>query len=700
MAFIPLKFRPGANRDNTRYANEGAWWDMDKVRFFSGYPQKIGGWQQLSANTYLGFCKFLHNWVTLVGENLLAVGTNLKMYIERGGVYHDITPIRATVTLTDPFTTTPGSNQVLVTHAGHGALSGDFVTLSGATTVGGVPAAEINTEHQVYVVTADQYFITVTTPAAAPATGGGAVTAVYQPNTKASVAATGGGYGVGGYGSGAYNMFTTSRFGQYVGDNFGEDLVFAIRDGGVFYWSAAGIPASLSVRGEYMPKLPGALAAPMVADNIMVTADQHVVCIGTDTISATHVGGNLFTTGAAGSTVVTVRFPAHGMSTGDYATVDGAVDIDGIPATELNAQHQVTALSVDLFTINVKTGCTVGGVTGGGTNVAVYAQNGVEDPMMIRWCAQGNPLNWLPKATNTAGDYRLTAGSYTYAVKRMRQENLVWTDTALYSMQFVGPPVVFAFTQLAENISIASATAVAVVDNTAFWMGTDKFYMYDGRVVPIPCDIRRYVYGDINRTQFGQVAAGTNTEFNEVIWLYCSANALHPDRYVTYNYVEKVWAFGTMARSCWLDSQLRGYPIAAGQDGKLYYHEIGTDDGSTNPPSAITSFIESADVDIADGESFMFVQRCIPDVAFDGSTAAVPGAVLTLKTRNSPGGDYLQSNARAVTRTATVPFDQFTEQVWVRLRGRQVAFRIDSSDVGVSWQLGIPRLDVREDGMR
>ena len=620
---MPLQkiiLKPGVNRENTRYTNEGAWWDMNMVRFRSGTPEKIGGWIQLGISTYLGTARFLWNWVTIGGENLLAIGTNLKIYIERGQGFYDITPIRYTVVVANPFTTgTAGSSLVTATVAAHGAITGDFVTFSGASTVDGILAATLNAEFQI-TVTGANIFTFVATPCSAGAvTGGGAaVTAAFQPNTGLAVAVSGVGFGSGAWGSYGWGMAssgtgaTSQSLRRWVGGNFGQDFIYSIKDGGVFYWSAAGpIGTALLTRGVALSSVAGASDAPVLADNILITDDEHVVTFGTNTRGTT-----------------------------------------------------------------------------------------IEDPLLVRWCAQGNPLNWTPAITNTAGDYRLTAGSYVYAVTKMRQENLIFTDTAVMSMQFVGPPVVFSFTTLANNISIASPTAVAVASNVAYWMGKDKFYVYNGQVQTLDCDVRKYVFGGMNTTQLGQVYAGTNNQFNEDTWFYCSVSSLVPDRYVTYNYVEKLWTFGSLTRTAWLDSPLRSTPIGAGTDNKLYYHENGFDDGSTTPVTAIPSFLESADFDIGDGENFSFVDRILPDIDFDGSTAAVPSVTLTIKARNTPGGNFLQTNARSVAQTAVVPFGQFTEMSWIRVRGRQMVLRIDSTAVGVTWQLGTPRISIREDGSR
>jgi hypothetical protein len=399
---------------------------------------------------------------------------------------------------------------------------------------------------------------------------------------------------------------------QWVGGNFGQDFICAIRDGGVYYWTYTGVSTiDLATRATALSAQPGASDAPLIADNMLITDDQHVIVVGSNRRGAT-----------------------------------------------------------------------------------------TEDPMLVRWCAQGNPLNWTPAITNTAGDYRLTAGSYPYAVKKMRQENLIWTDTALVSMQFVGPPVVFSFATLADNISIASPNAVGIASNVAYWMGKDKFYVYNGQVQTLDCDIRKYVFGGMNPTQLGQVYAGNNNQFNEITWFYCSVNSLTPDLYVTFNYVEKLWTFGQMTRTAWLDSPLRTSPIGAGIDGKLYYHEQGFDDGSTTPVTAIPSYLESADFDIGDGQEYSFVDKILPDVDFDGSTAAVPSVTLTLKSRSTPGANFTQTKANAVTQTAVSPFGQFSEYCYTRIRGRQMSYRIESNAVGVTWQMGTPRISIRSDGQR
>jgi hypothetical protein len=399
---------------------------------------------------------------------------------------------------------------------------------------------------------------------------------------------------------------------QWVGDNFGQDFIFAIRDGGLYYWQptfGGAITTALATRGVLLSTTAGASNVPTIADNVLVTDDEHVVVFGTNAL--------------------------------------------------------------------------------GGT---------AEDPMLVRWCDQGNYANWTPAITNTAGDQRLTNGSYTYAVEKMRQENLIWTDTALVSMQFVGPPVVFSFTTLATNISVASVNAVGVATNVAYWMGKGKFYVYDGQVKTLPCDVRKYVFDDFNTEQYGQVYAGTITQFNEVQWFYCSAASTYPDRYVTYNYLEGLWTFGVLGRTTWLDSPYRDYPMATDSAGYLYWQENGFDDGSTSPVSAVHSYLESADFDIGDGEKFSFVSKIIPDVDFDGSTAVTPAVTVTLEARNTPGEGFRSADIKPISVSGTAT--AFTPWVSTRLRGRQISFKIESTGVGVTWQLGTPRLELREDGGR
>lgn len=593
---------------------------MQWVRFRSGTPEKMGGWTPFTTAVFQGVSRFLLNWLTLASENLVAIGTNLKMYVARSGLFYDITPIRYTTgALTNPFTTgAAGSSVVTVTVANHGAGTGDFVTFSGAATVDGILAATLNAEFQVTVLNANTFTIVATPCTAGGVTGGGAaVVAAFQPNVGPEYNVFGTGFGVSTWGSGGWGLaatgtVVTAGMRYYNGDNFGQDLIFTIPGNNVYYWSTtAGMPAALTVRATTLASQPGASDAPVIANYILVTEDRHVVCLGTNALGTTTL-----------------------------------------------------------------------------------------DPMLVRWCAQANPVNWTPAVTNTAGDERLTTGGMIVAAKKMRQENVIWTDAAVISMQFVGPPVVFSFQTLASSSTIAGPNAVVVADNTAYWMGKDKFFKYDGHVQTLPSALRKHVFSDINFTQIGQVYAFANKQFNEVTWLYPSAASVTVDKYVTYNYVEDIWTFGTLARTAWIDSSLLEHPIAASYDHKLYYHETGFDDGSTSPASAIPAYIESADFDIGDGEEFSFVDKIIPDVDFDGSTAVTPTVTITLKSRSTPGANFTQTNAQNALQTATSPFLQFSEYCYVRIRGRQMTFRVESSAAGVTWQLGTPRLSIRPDGKR
>ena len=616
MPLQKLQLKPGVNRENTRYTSEGGWYEADKIRFRQGTPEKIGGWQRISADTFLGVCRSLWNWVTLGGQNLIGVGTNLKFYIERGGAYNDITPIRATATLTNPFTTTNGLALVTVDDVAHGCITGDFVTFSGATTVGSL---DLNNEYQVTVVTADQYTITASSNANATATGGGTVTAAYQLTTGSNISVPFTGWSAGAWGLGTWGNsgVTTAPIRLWSQSNFGESLVFAYRGGPICYWDAS-----------------------------------------------TGVG-------TRGLVVNATNFPLQS----DCPTVVNSVTVS------------------DIYRFVVAFGANDLGTA-------------VQDPMLIRWSDQEDFQNWTPAAVNQAGSLRLSSGSEIVASVQARQEILVCTDTALYSMQYLGAPEVWSAQILGDNISIASQNSMVYAGAVAYWMGRDKFYMYDGTVRPLPCNVRKYVFTDINTTQYDQVCTGTNEGYHEVWWFYCSAGSTVVDRYVIYNYLDNVWYYGNMARTAWLDSSLRGEPIAATYSNNLVNHEVGNDDNETAVTTAIHAFVTSSEFDLDDGDKFMFINRMLPDVTFEGSSAAAPAAVMTLLPMQNSGSGYNNplseggTNNAAVTRSATVPIEEFTGQVFLRIRGRQMAFKIESTGLGVAWQLGTPRIEMRPDGRR
>ena len=614
MPLQKLKFNPGVDRENTRYAAEGGWYETDKVRFRRGMPQKIGGWVRLSAATFLGVCRSMLNWVTLQQQNLVSVGTNLKYYIERGGAYFDITPIRATATLTNPFTTTLNSTTVLVTDNAHGALQNDFVTFSGASAVGGLT---LNGEFQISFVDANSYNITAASQASSGATGGGTVTAAYQVNTGNEIAVPFTGWSAGAWGAGTWGVggATLAPIRLWSQANFGEDLFFGYRGGSLFYWDAS---TGVTTRAVYVTSLGGASNVPTIVNKTFVSdIFRFAFCFGSN---------------ALGSAAL--------------------------------------------------------------------------DPMLIRWSNQEDVANWTPLATNQAGSLRLSRGSEIITVLQARQEILIWSDTALYGMQYLGAPEVWGAQLLGDNITIASTNAAVYSGNIAYWMGTDKFYSYDGTVKTLPCSVRSYVFNDFNTSQYAQVVAGTNERFDEIWWFYCSAGVTQNDRYVVYNYLQDIWYYGTLSRSAWIDSDLRENPMAATYSNNLVNHEVGYDSQEGAVASAITATLLSSEFDLDDGDKFMFINRVLPDVTFEGSTVTNPAAVMTLSPMQNSGSGYNNplsvggNSASTVTRTATVPIEEFTGQVFVRLRGRQMAFKVESTELGVAWKLGIPRLEMRADGRR
>jgi len=617
MPLQKLALKPGVNRENTRYTSEGGWYESDKIRFRQGTPEKIGGWQRISAATFLGVCRSLWNWVTLGSQNLIGVGTNLKFYIENGGAYSDITPLRATVTLTNPFTTTSGSPTVSVVDANGGYISGDFVTFSGASAVGGLT---LNGEYQLTIDTTatNTYFITASSNASSSATGGGTVTAAYQINTGAASVTPLTGWGAGPWSAGAWGVGVPSdvQIRLWSQANFGEDLIFAPRGGDIYFWDAT---AGLTSRGVTLASIaPVGANVPSVQDLILVSdISRFVFCFGcNDLASAT------------------------------------------------------------------------------------------KNPMLIRWSDQENATQWTPAATNQAGSLQLSRGAEIIAAKQARQEVLVWSDSALYALQYVGAPVVWGAQLVGENISIASQNAVAYANGVAFWMGIDKFYMYDGRTQPLPCNLRKFVFNDFNTAQYRQVFSGTVEAYHEVWWFYCSAESDTADRYVVYNYLDNIWYYGTMDRTAWLDSGLRDYPLAATYSNNLVNQEEGVDDNELGASTPIHAYASTAEFDLDDGHQFNFIWRVLPDITFDGSTIESPSAVMTLLPMQNSGSGYNSpasvggSNNGTITRSAVLPIEKFTEQLNTRVRGRQMTMKIESTEAGVTWQLGSPRLDMRPDGRR
>ena len=738
MPLSKLQFRPGVNRETTSYANEGGWFDCDMVRFRDGSPEKIGGWTKLGSNSFLGSCRALHSWRTINLNNYLGVGTSVKYYIEEGEGYSDITPIRSitpvsrnvavsiygasatgevgevsapmenvSVTLTGVtafsqinyvdaqseggdivyltgvsasgevgdgtfintlpvevtgleatatvggvnvvtsvvdfdseilFSATNGSSTINVNDLEHGAITGDFVTYSDAIGLGGSITADIlNQEYQVeLVIDEDNYTIvawavaSVTsitidgtytpTPVVANASdtgeGGGSTIGAYQINVGVDTSISGNGWGAGSWGRGTWGSGADINaeadiLRVWSHDNFGEDLIFNVSNGPVYYWDASATNPKTK-RGVPLSSLAGASNVPTVATQIMVSdRDRHVIAFGANPLGSS-----------------------------------------------------------------------------------------VQDPLLIRFSDQQNVAEWTPTTTNTAGDLTVGVGSKIVCAVETRQQTLVFTDASLHGMQFLGPPFTFGLSLLSDNISIIGINAAVSAQDRVFWMGRDEFYLFDGTVRKLPCTVKDYVFSDFNESQSDKVYCSTNTSFSEVWWFYPSSSSQNVDRYVSYNYDLNLWTYGTLSRTAWTDVGIIQNPIAAGTDGYLYYHEDGFDDGSTNPASALTAYIESSQVDLGDGNEFSFVSRLIPDITFRDSTAASPTAIFTLKARNFPGGQYLQEDDSSVIKTASVPVEQFTQQNFVRLRGRSIALRVESDTTGVGWRLGAPRIDVRQDGRR
>tara|TARA_R110000764_G_scaffold133985_1_gene222081 strand:- start:126 stop:1961 length:1836 start_codon:yes stop_codon:yes gene_type:complete len=611
MPLKKLQLKAGINRENTRYTSEGGWYDCDKIRFRQGTPEKIGGWQRISSSAFLGVCRSLWSWITLGNASLVGVGTNLKFYIEVGGIYNDITPLRSTVTLTNPFETTNGSPIVEVTDTNSGYITGDFVTFSGASAVGGLT---LNAEYQLTETnTANVYAIDAGTNASSSATGGGTVTAKYQINTGPSFAVPKVGWGAGDWSSAAWGVgqLSADSIRLWSQANFGEDLIFGPHGGSIYLWDATN---GISTRAIPL----AGTSVPTVQNKILVSdISRFVFCFGCNPL---------------GSAVL--------------------------------------------------------------------------NPMLIRWSDQEDATNWLPSAANQSGDLTLSSGTQIVSAKQARQEVLVWTDSAIYALQYVGAPAVWTAQLVGENVSIASQNAVAYANGVAYWMGKDKFYMYDGRTQPLKCDLRKFIFNDFNELQYEQVFAGTNESYHEIWWWYCSSNSNISDKYVVYNYLDKIWYYGTMNRTAWLDSGLRNYPLAATYNNNLVNHEQGVDDNETAVTTAIPAYVSSAQFDLDDGHQFAFIWRVLPDISFDGSEINSPTATMTLMPLQNSGSGYNNpmsvggSNTGGITRTATLPVEQFTGQIFTRVRGRQLAIKIESSEIGVTWQLGSPRIDMRADGRR
>ena len=696
---MPLQkvlFKPGVNRENTRYTTEGGWYECDKVRFRQGNPETIGGWYPASFNTFLGVCRSLWNWTTLASINLVGLGTNLKFYINQGGLFNDITPIRATVTLgPNPFTGN-GTTTVTVNAPSHGADTGDFVTFSGVT---GAYASLLNAEYQITYVDLNTYTITTATAVAVGATGGAAVVAAYQLNTGSAFAVPLTGWGSGKYGLGTWGGGGVVRnaIQLWSQQNYGEDLVFGPRGGGVYYWDAT---AGVGVRGVALNTLGGTVTF-TVASPTVVTLTT-VLTEGTAVQFSVSSGGTLPTGISAATTYY--LFNVAGL-TANLLDANGAlVNVTGAGSGTFSISLLVDVPTVQnvIFVSDINRFVFAMGTNDYGSATL--------DPMLIRWSDQDNVYEWTPDATNQAGSVRLSHGSEIITAVQTRQEIVVFTDSSLYSLQYLGPPVVWGTQLLGDNISIAGPNAAVIASGVVYWMGVDKFYAYDGRVQTLNCDLRRYVFTDFNQEQRTQVYAGTNEGFNEVWWLYCSENANYNDRYVIYNYLERIWYYGTIARSAWLDSGLLSFPVAttynpSTQTGRLIFHESGLNDNTDGTENALNAYIGSSEFDIGDGHNFGFVWRVIPDLTFSNSTdspaSLSPRVNMTLRALYNSGSGQIDSATGLVSKGSTYLItEEFTGQIFTRVRGRQMIFEIESDQINTAWQLGAPRIDIKADGRR
>jgi len=686
MPLQKILFKPGVNKENTRYTTEGGWYECDKIRFRQGNPEILGGWQRISSNTFNGTCRSLWNWTTLGNLNLIGVGTNTKFYIQNGGAYYDITPLRVTTTLgTNPFTGN-GTTTVTVAATSHGATDGSFVTFSGVT---GTYASVLNAEFQITLVNANSYTITTPSVVAAGATGGSAVSAAYQLNAGPAFAVPLVGWGAGAWGAGAWGVGTTSVTSLQLWSqiNYGEDLVFGPRGGGLYYWDATG---GVTTRGVLLNSLGGTVSFTNASPTLVTSTVLY-----TEGAALKFSGGSLPTGITAGTTYYV--YNVNGLT---FNLLDAA-------GAEVNTSSSGTgAVSTIVDVPTVQNSITV---SDSSRFIIVFGCNdygsAVLDPMLIRWSAQDDPYNWTPDPTNQAGFTRLSHGSEIVATVQTRQEITVFTDSSVYSLQYLGPPYVWASQLLGDNISIQGPNAAVIASGIVYWMGVDKFYSYDGRVQTLNCDLRRHIFGDFNQAQAAQVFAGTNEGFNEVWWFYCSANSNSIDRYVIYNYLEKIWYYGTMARTAWLDSGLLDYPLAATYSNNLVYHENGLNNNETGTTTAIDAYISSSEFDIGDGHNFGFVWRVLPDLTFENAenspTGATPSVAMTLYGLANSGSGVTSTASQPVAKSSTyVITEEFTGMIFTRMRGRQMIFKISSNQINTVWQLGAPRIDIRPDGRR
>lgn len=702
MPLSKILFKPGVNKENTRYTTEGGWYECDKIRFRQGNPEVIGGWTSFAGSTFQGVCRSLWNWATLVGENLVGVGTNLYFYIVQGSAYYDITPIRKTVVLTNPFTATNGSNVITINEANHGCVNGDTVFYSGNGIVGlggNITAAVLTGTFIITFVNNNVYTITVSATAnatdASGSPGGGSVVTQYETNIGPAYQVPLVGWGAGPWGAGTWGngQTTATSLQLWNQQNFGEDLVYGPRGGGLYYWNASigvsPIQITITIAAPGVITLPTGFSIPNgTAMSLTSTGNLPTgLVVGNVYFAVSSTGGTFSLSSTIGGAPITTSVGQAGLQFISQAgvNVNDAGDADA-PLFQNHIVVSDTSRFVLVF----------------GTND--YSQTYL-DPMLIRWSDQEDPYTWTPAVTNQAGSVRLSHGSEIVTAVQSRQEIVVFTDTAVYSLQYLGPPFVWGSQLLGDNISIIGPNAAVLASGVTYWMGVDKFYKYDGRVQTLNCDLRRYVFQDFNVQQPQQVYAGTNEGFNEVWWFYCSSNSNEIDRYVIYNYLENIWYYGTMGRTAWLDSGLLPYPIAATYNYELVQHEDGLNANDLGTTTAIAANISSSEFDIGDGHNFGFVWRVLPDLTFGDSTNSLTNAAPTVNMTlygltNSGSGSTSNASAPVASSSTYVITEEFTGQIYTRMRGRQMIFKIESNQINTTWQLGAPRIDIRQDGRR
>ena len=713
MPLKSLKFKPGIVSDVTSYSNEGGFVDGDKIRFRFGFPEKFGGWTKYSPNTYEGSARRLHNWVALDGSDFLGLGTELKYYIEEGQTFNDITPIRSTTSAGDvTFAATNGSATLTVTDTAHGANENDFVTFSGAASLGGnITATILNIEYKIVsIISSNSYTITASLAANSSDTsnGGGSTVGTYQLNTGLNTTVGGTGWGAGQW-SGTTSSALSTQLNEAL--DASETAVDVDDETGMNTEGDV-----ILVDQELM------LVSATSDDNTMTVTRGH-----SGTTAATHADNTLVRL-AVGNTLATDDFVGWGSAAS--ITVPGAQirlwshdnfgeDLlinardSGIfywdrsnglgnRAVELSTtttylnETSVPQIAKQILVSDQDRHVIAFGCDGLGATPTTIQGNGIQDPLLIRFSSQENPVDFFPTATNTAGDLRLGGGSTFVQAVETKQQILCFTNKTLHAMKFIGPPFTFGLQELSKNITIMSSAAAVAIEDSVFWMGVDTFYVYSGgQTLQLPCTVKDKVFLDFNFEEKDKVHAGVNSEFSELLWFYPTASSTEIDAYVAYNYIEKVWYYGTLARQAWLDRGIRTLPLATGNQ-YIYNHEVGFDDDG----SAMTSFIESAPIDIGDGDKFVFLKRVIPDVTFDGSTSVNPDVSFTMKAKNFPGSNFNETTQGTTQRSATSPVEQFTEKLDYRLRGRSFALRIDSTSLGTKYKLGTPRVDVREDGRR